>query len=49
MLAKLDELIQQIKTANIRGTGFPGPDNNERTAEQVLAQIINPPAKAGKI
>lgn len=49
MLAKLDELIQKIQTANIRGTGFPGPDNGQRTAEQVLASIINPPDKTGKI
>lgn len=44
MIGKLDELIQQIRSANIRGTGFPAPQP-ETSVEDVLARIINPVTK----
>ena len=49
MTAKLDELIQQIRASNIRGTEFPAPQP-ETSVEEVLARIINPqpPAKGRK-
>lgn len=44
LISKLDELIQQVRTANIRGTGFPAPQP-ETSVEDVLARIINPVTK----
>ena len=48
MTAKLDELIGAIRAGNVRGANFPAPASPEDTAQQVLASIINPPAKTGK-
>lgn len=48
MTAKLDELIGAIRAGNIKAGGFPGPTSPEDNAQQVLASIINPPAKTGK-
>lgn len=48
MMGKLDELITTIRAGNVRGANFPAPASPEDTAQQVLASIINPPAKTGK-
>ena len=48
MMAKLDEMIGAIRAGNIKAGGFPGPASPEDNAQQVLASIINPPAKPGK-
>lgn len=47
VLAAIENLTKTIQAGNIRAGGFE-PPMPERTAEQVLANIINPPGITGK-
>lgn len=47
VLAAIENLTKTIQAGNIRAGGFE-PPMPERTAEQVLANIINPPGLTGK-
>ena len=47
ILQAIEKLTNTIQAGNIRAGGFPSPDGN-LTADQVLANIINPPGYTGK-
>ena len=47
ILAAIEKLSNTIQAGNIRAGGFPAPDGGI-TADQVLANIINPPGYTGK-
>ena len=47
VLQAIENLTKAIQAGNIRAGGFPGP-NNGTSAEDVLANIINPPGYTGK-
>ena len=42
LLAAVQHLTQAVQLGNIRGTGFPAPQP-DRTVEDILGEIINPP------
>ena len=42
LLAAVQQLTQAVQLGNIRGTGFPAPQP-DRTVEDILGEIINPP------
>lgn len=44
LLAAVHQLTQAVQLGNIRGTGFPAPQP-DRTVEDILGEIINPPKK----
>lgn len=46
VLAAIENLTKTIQAGNIRAGGFPAPDGGN-TAENILANIINPPGYAG--
>lgn len=47
LLAAVQQLTQAVQLGNIRGTGFPAPQP-DRTVEDVLGEIINPPTYHSK-
>ena len=47
VLAAIENLTKTIQAGNIRAVGFPSPDP-QQTAENILANIINPPGYTGK-
>jgi hypothetical protein len=42
LLTAVPQLTQAVQLGNIRGTGFPAPQP-DRTVEDILGEIINPP------
>lgn len=47
ILNAINNLTQIIQSGNIRMGGFPAP-SNANDPQEILASIINPPAKTGK-
>ena len=47
VLEAIENLIKVIQAGNIRAGGFPSPVD-EKTADSILANIINPPGYTGK-
>ena len=47
LLAAVQQLTQAVQLGNIRGTGFPAPQP-DRTVEDILGEIINPPTYHSK-
>ena len=47
VLAAIENLTKTIQAGNIRAGGFPSP-TPEQTADNILANIINPPGYTGK-
>ena len=47
LLAAVQQLTQAVQLGNIRGTGFPAPQP-DRTVENILGEIINPPSHQPK-
>ena len=47
LLAAVQQLTQAVQLGNIRGTGFPAPQS-DRTVEDILGEIINPPTDHSK-
>ncbi len=47
VLEAIENLTKVIQAGNIRAGGFPSPEG-EKTADSILANIINPPGYTGK-
>lgn len=47
LLAAVQQLTQAVQLGNIRGAGFP-PPQPDRTVEDILGEIINPPTVHSK-